>query len=663
MRMISGLGVVVCLAAGVGCAQTPCPTNYVKTGSRCEATAADASAIADEGTSDAGGRDDDEPAGNVAPDAGPPGAIIDEIAQECLVDRDGDHFGGPGSATECARAGAQGNLQPGDCNDGDQTSNPEAPEACGDGRDNDCDSALDEGVSELCNGIDDDCDGQVENGFACARGARQVACVTSCGSQGTGTCSDSCTLPVDAACAPPTETCNWRDDDCDGVVDQDLLGRAAQSVFARSPEAGQTPSALTKLARGRGDNSWLLYKVGTGSDGSAVRARAINAKGVPGSEMSQPLAQGAKTFRVASDGEYVVLLIHSRRNSAGIQLANAGHSLVLQVRRADDLKLLASTDIAIAADEDLNPGTLDEDDCNRLWASDVAAFEDNSGKLQIGVTFGHEIGHANTAAGGPGFCEVKEGGLYLINLELRNGSLSMGQVVSLYPTPVGTVQFGPSSEGALEPVPCRSEWLLAHAQTGEHGVLERRKLGGGLLEEVGTYPALPGAYGLSMGEVDCRADHSEFLLRRTHTTQPYQTELVRFEVSHASGISRALGDAITLTTVITDAIQSGGRWLSVGFEPSFSGQPIRVEELSLENWGLTRSIDAYALTGQDANPGRFPAVVVVLEPALINILATPRAVLVSAPNSFSKLDSNLDSWREPGETASAAGVVYRFDCL
>jgi hypothetical protein len=74
---------------------------------------------------------------------------------------------------------------------------------------------------EACNGADDDCDGAVDEDFSCIAGT-VVGCSTSCGSAGSGRCTDRCTLPTGAACAPPVEACNGRDDDCNGATDEGL---------------------------------------------------------------------------------------------------------------------------------------------------------------------------------------------------------------------------------------------------------------------------------------------------------------------------------------------------------------------------------------------------------------------------------------------------------
>jgi cysteine-rich repeat protein len=71
---------------------------------------------------------------------------------------------------------------------------------------------------ETCNGADDDCDGVIDNGFACVPGS-VTSCTTGCGSVGTGICTADCGTPAPADCTPPVEACNGADDDCDGVID------------------------------------------------------------------------------------------------------------------------------------------------------------------------------------------------------------------------------------------------------------------------------------------------------------------------------------------------------------------------------------------------------------------------------------------------------------
>ncbi|MBI5503061.1 MAG: FG-GAP repeat protein [Deltaproteobacteria bacterium] len=75
--------------------------------------------------------------------------------------------------------------------------------------------------AESCNGADDDCDGAADDGFACVRNDT-MSCSTSCGSIGTGRCSDACAAPAVEECGTPAESCNGADDDCDAEIDEDL---------------------------------------------------------------------------------------------------------------------------------------------------------------------------------------------------------------------------------------------------------------------------------------------------------------------------------------------------------------------------------------------------------------------------------------------------------
>ena len=85
-------------------------------------------------------------------------------------------------------------------------------------------------AAESCNGKDDDCDGMVDQGLS--RG-----CKTDCGN-GTEVCASGswvgCTAPKAAA-----ETCNLKDDDCDGLIDN-LAATACHSAEVLVPAGAYT---------------------------------------------------------------------------------------------------------------------------------------------------------------------------------------------------------------------------------------------------------------------------------------------------------------------------------------------------------------------------------------------------------------------------------------
>lgn len=243
---LTGLGVVALAAAlwATGCSfdssvstgteSATCPGGAVsddgnrvcRDGSR---VAADAASGADAG--DAAPSDPDRDAGDTGGPGGDPpldgaegeadgdtggGTERDTASDGCTVktwylDDDGDGFGTTEETTEACEQPSNYVADDGDCDDGDNSVNPDA--------------------SEECNGIDDNCDGTTDEGCSCTYDPTEMAEVDSDDSHSGGVCPGQTIQQSDGTCSEPSNfekqmpgesSCDDVDNDCDGKTDEDV---------------------------------------------------------------------------------------------------------------------------------------------------------------------------------------------------------------------------------------------------------------------------------------------------------------------------------------------------------------------------------------------------------------------------------------------------------
>lgn len=107
-------------------------------------------------------------------------------------------------------------------------------------------------TTESCNGKDDDCDGQTDENT-------NRSCSTKCGS-GTEVCSGGTYLTCDAQ-QPQTEVCNGKDDNCDGNIDESITrpcttkcGNGTETCKAGKWEACTAAQPQTEICNNKDDD-------------------------------------------------------------------------------------------------------------------------------------------------------------------------------------------------------------------------------------------------------------------------------------------------------------------------------------------------------------------------------------------------------------------------
>lgn len=176
----------------------------------------------------------------------------------------------------------------------------------------DCDDTLgtvNPGAPEQCNGRSDDCDAASDETFACVLGAATI-CTTSCGSSGTGTCTGACTVPTDDACSPPSESCNGADDDCDLFIDERVVMGAP---VATDVAAGTSGVAIVPTAAG----AWRAFWI----SGSQIFTRAVTSSGAGSGTTATIVSTGVSgdfvDARASDDGASIVVVYGTSSGDLG----------------------------------------------------------------------------------------------------------------------------------------------------------------------------------------------------------------------------------------------------------------------------------------------------------------------------------------------------------
>jgi hypothetical protein len=178
------------------------------------------------------------------------------------VDTDGDGFGSTNdSKCACQAVGNYDTETGGDCNDQNVTIFP--------------------GATEFCNGIDDDCSGLTdeENAVGCKlflkdadKDGYGVAGDSSCLCEAlvpyTATAGGDCDDDDISASPQVGETCNGKDDDCDGIVDEEG-SEGCETYFLDGDQDGFGDAALSKCLC-QAKDLYSAQKVGDCNDGNEL---------------------------------------------------------------------------------------------------------------------------------------------------------------------------------------------------------------------------------------------------------------------------------------------------------------------------------------------------------------------------------------------------------
>jgi hypothetical protein len=216
-QFYSGAGLPAALllvsVLSVGCSQPECPPGKIRIGMRCEAghRLDDGGVLPD--------AEEEEDAGRGVSQSDASSSMAETGKDADARDRDAEIYAAPPASD------ASGSFDAAD------TSSSDAAPTC-------------VPSTEVCNGKDDDCDGKIDNATGvndpCTLGTNE------CAASGVKVCDASAEALVcnATAKAPGAETCNGKDDDCDGKIDEsedlhaapigEVCSNGGQSVCAKT---------------------------------------------------------------------------------------------------------------------------------------------------------------------------------------------------------------------------------------------------------------------------------------------------------------------------------------------------------------------------------------------------------------------------------------------
>ncbi len=237
---------------------------------------------------------------------------VDEASDLTYVtlyrDTDGDGYGTDADALDTCLESVQGYaIEPGDCDDADAAVFPGAPDTC-DGKDNDCDSEIDEDPEFL---FYPDADG---DGYGSDTGATAVCSPPASTAEIAGDCDD--TNP-DVSPAADEVLDNGIDDNCDGLVD------AVVSVFVTadgsSPVAEDTIPVVTSIQEAIDmaySGQTIAVGPGTYREHIDFHGKDVDLFSLEGPEVT--IIDGEGREDDASEMDSVVLFINGESNAARI---------------------------------------------------------------------------------------------------------------------------------------------------------------------------------------------------------------------------------------------------------------------------------------------------------------------------------------------------------